>query len=61
MTQKSKKQIEYTVATHAVERLKPSKAAVRLCEQLSDGTISVDAAVDALLRLYGLKQVAANG
>ncbi len=31
MTQKSKKQIEYTLATHAIERLVPSKAAIRLC------------------------------
>lgn len=60
MTQKSEKQIEYTIATHAVERLTPSEAAVRLCEQLSDEIINVDTAVDAILRRYGLKQVAAN-
>lgn len=61
MTQTGKKHLEYTVSTHAVERLKPSKDAMRLCEQISDGKISADAAVEALLHLYGLKRVSANG
>lgn len=61
MTQKSKKQLEYIASTHAVEHLTPSQDAMRLCEQLSDGKISADAAVDTLLRLYGLKRVNSNG
>ncbi len=61
MTQKSKRQLEYVASTYAVERLTPSQDAMRLCEQLSDGKISADAAVDVLLRLYGLKQVNSNG
>ncbi len=54
MTQKSKKQIEYTLATHAIERLVPSKAAIRLCGQMADGKLDADSAVAALLRQYGL-------
>lgn len=61
MTQKSKRQLEYIVSTHAVERMAPSQDAMRLCEQISDGKLSADAAVEALLRLYGLKQVNSNG
>lgn len=61
MTQKSKRNIEYTKATHAVERLIPSKNALLLCEQISDGKVSANAAVDAILRLHGLKQVDLNG
>ena len=61
MTQKSKRQLEYIASTHAVERLTPSQDAMCLCEQLSDGKISADAAVETLLRLYGLKRVNSNG
>lgn len=61
MTQKSRKQLEYTTATHAVEHLTPSRDAMRLCEQISDGKISADTAVETLLRLYGLKRVSSNG
>lgn len=61
MTQKSKRQLEYIASTHAVERLPPSQDAIRLCEQLSDGKISADAAVEALLQLNGLKHVSSNG
>ena len=60
MMQKSKRQLEYIASTHTVERLTPSQNAMRLCEHLSDGKISADAAVEALLRLYGLKQVNSN-
>ena len=61
MTQKSKKQMEYTVCTYAVEHLTPSQDAMRLCEQISNGTISADAAVEKLLQLYDLKRVSSNG
>lgn len=61
MTPKSKRQLEYTVSTHMIERQTPSQNALHLCEQVSDGKISADAAVEALLRLYGLKRVSAAG
>lgn len=61
MTQKSKQQIEYTLATHAVEHLVPSKATILLCEQMSDGKLDANAAITALLRQYGLTRVSGNG
>lgn len=61
MTQKGKRQLEYIASTHAVERSTPSRDAMRLCKLLSDGKISADAAVETLLRSYGLKQVSSNG
>lgn len=61
MTQKSKEQIEYTLATHAVERLVPSKAAIRLCGQMADGKLDANAAVAALLRQYGITRAHGNG
>lgn len=56
MLQKSKHQLDYTIATHAVEHLEPSKDAVSLCKQISEGKISTDAAVEKLLWMYGLKR-----
>lgn len=61
MTQKSKRQVEYTLATLAIEGLTPSKEAVRYCEQISDGKISADKAVDGILCKHGLLRVNANG
>ena len=61
MTQKSKKNLEYTACTYAVENLAPSRDAMRLCELISDGMISADAAVKKLLQLYSLKQGDSNG
>lgn len=61
MTQKSQRQLEYTVSTHAVERLAPSRDAMRLCEQISDGKINADAAVEKLLQMYGLRRGRSNG
>ena len=60
MTQKSKKQMEYTLSTHYVENLVPSSDAMSLCEQLTEQTISADAAVAMILRQYGLEKVSAH-
>ena len=46
--------IKYTLSTGAIERIMPSKEAVRLCEELSKGKISADAAVAAIKEKYGL-------
>ncbi len=54
MTQTGKQQMEYTLATHAIEHLVPSKAAMRLCGQMSNGKLDANSAVAALLRQYGL-------
>jgi hypothetical protein len=61
MTQRTKQKIEYTLATHAIERLIPSKEALHLCEKVSSGAMNADAAVLSLLKQYGLEQVHANG
>lgn len=61
MTAKNKKQLEYIMATHAVERLIPSKAALRLCGQMSDGKLNANDAVEALLHQYGLMRVSSDG
>ncbi len=55
MTQRSQQQINYTLATHAIEKLTPSKNALRLCEQISDGKMSADTAITEILRQYGLR------
>lgn len=60
MTQKAKKQIAYTLATHAVERMTPSKEAVRYCEQVSSGKLSADQAVENLLKQHGVKRSRPN-
>ena len=61
MTQKSKKNLEYTACTYAVEHLAPSRDAMRLCELISDGMISADPAVKKLIQMYDLKQGNSNG
>lgn len=61
MTRQGKQQIEYTLATHAIEKLIPSKEALRLCEQMSNGSMNADAAVSSILERYGLVRVGANG
>lgn len=58
MTQKAKKQIEYTLATNAIEHLTPSKRAIQLCNQMSEGKLDADSAVISLLRQYGLSEAA---
>lgn len=60
MTRNAQQQIRYTLATHTIEHMTPSQSAIRLCEQLSDGSISADAAVAATLQRYGLKKANAH-
>lgn len=55
MTRQGK--IEYTLATHAIEMLTPSKEALHLCEQMANGAINADAAVSSILERYGLTTV----
>ena len=60
MTQ-HEKNLEYTLATQAIEKLRPSQKAIDLCEQVGTGEISADTAVSILLKHYALDQVRANG
>ena len=50
MTQTSKKRSEDSISTHTIEKLFPSEDALRLCEQVSDGTRDVNDAVEAILK-----------
>lgn len=61
MMQKTKKQMDYALSTQAIEKLFPSKEALRLCEQVSSGKISTDEAIASLLKQYGLNRVSAHG
>ena len=60
MTKLAKANVEYTVATHAAEKMNLSREAVSLCEKIADGRISGDAAVEQIKRLYGVESRPAN-
>lgn len=61
MTKRSQQQINYTLATHAIEKLTPSKTALHLCEQVTNGKMNADTAVTAILQQYGLRKASING
>ena len=52
------KNVKYTLASHAVERLRPSDDAIEL---MPDGKISADDAVNQLLKKYGVSQGKRHG
>ena len=56
-----KQNIKYTLSNGVIERVTPSKEAVRLCEELSKGKVSADAAVAAIKEKYGLLRREARG
>ena len=55
------KNIQYTLASHAVERLRPSDDAIDLMQKMSEGKISADDAVNQLLKKYGISQGKRHG
>lgn len=57
MTKQAKENINYTLSTLAIEKLTPSKAAIKLCEETTAGKMSVEKAIKALTALYGVKHV----
>lgn len=61
MTEIRKKEIEYTLVTQAVESIIPSRNAIALCEKMSEGLISADAAVSAILNAHGINRVVKHG
>lgn len=61
MTEIRKKEIEYTLVTQAVESIIPSRNVITLCEKMSEGLISADAAVSAVLNAHGIKRVVKHG
>lgn len=50
-------QLKNTLSTLAIEKLVPSQEALRLCEENADGQISMEEAIERLIRLYGVKNV----
>ena len=56
MKKSSQKAVKYMLATHAVEHIKPSREAVRLCKQVASGNISADYAVAQIMRNYGIRR-----
>ena len=52
MTPKAQKNLEYTLATHEIEGLRPSDYAISLCERMMDDEITADEAVDAILKYH---------
>lgn len=56
MTKRAAEIVKYTTATHAAERMAPSKEALHLCAEIADGRISGDLAVQQILKRYGLER-----
>ena len=57
MTKNGQQQIDYALATLAVEGDIPSEYAVQLCEQVANGSLTADEAVSEILQTHGLKKV----
>lgn len=55
------KNLKYTLATHAVERMVPSKEAVQLCRENAEGRINADTAVKLIKQKYGVDSRNVNG
>ena len=53
--------VKYTLASHAVEHMRPSEDCIDLMQKMSDGKISADDAVAVLLKKYGLSQMKQHG
>ncbi len=54
MNRTAQQDMKYTLSTQAIERVTPSKDALRLCEKISDGKLSANAAVDAIKQKHGV-------
>lgn len=61
MTSKCKEHLDYTLATLAIEHLTPSREALRLCVQVSEGTINADTAVMTVLRQHWQDSISPEG
>ena len=55
MTKRAERNLRYTLATHAAERMAPSRKAISLCEKIADGHISGDMAIEEIKRHYGVE------
>lgn len=61
MNSKERRSMEYVLTTHAIERLTPSEKAIGLCRKVTNGAMSADSAVSALLKEYGVKRMHSHG
>ena len=52
MTKTAEENLNYTLATFAIEGLVPSEEAQRLCADCTDGKITADEAVSQLIEQY---------
>lgn len=52
MTKEIQKNINYTLATFAVEKLVPSREAIELCRRNAEGKITLDNAINEIKRKY---------
>lgn len=57
MAKRVDKNLKYTLATHAAERMVPSKEAVQLCRENAEGRINADTAVKLIKQKYGVEKV----
>lgn len=48
MSVKDNRNVKHTLSTQAIEGITPSRQVIRLCKKLSDGTVTADAAVEAI-------------
>ena len=58
MTKQATKNLKYTLSTHAIEGLYPSKEALALCKATSEKRITVDEAAAQLKAMYLAKKEA---
>lgn len=52
MANKVQENIDYTVSTFAIERLKPSETAIELCRKNAEGSISLENAIEKIKKKY---------
>ena len=52
MNKEIQKNINYTLATFAVEKLVPSREAIELCRRNAEGKITLDNAINEIKRKY---------
>lgn len=56
MVNLSERNLKYTLSTQAIERISPSKHAVRLCEHMAEGKLTANTAVNLIKKKYGVSE-----
>jgi hypothetical protein len=57
MTKEIQKNIDYTLSTFAIEKLKPSKVAIELCRKNAEGSISLENAIQEIKNRYKVARI----